>query len=361
MKKILLILSIIALTSNAVLADVTVPKSYDMDFQTAYELMLNNNNSIKAMLEEIKAKKYKKNSALGEYLPKVGLNATFMHFNKDLKTDVSSVPINGKSTQIPNIKIQDKNLTLFGFTAVWNVFTGGKTTALNSAARAELIGSNLKYKSLTNDLTSQLVERYYGLAYAIDVSTVRKMVKDTYEDHLSDAKKMEKEGLIPKSEMLHAEVAYRQAKKDYDASLKDIAIIEEGLKNIVKADDVDLTGVTIQPQSYLFIYNGELPPVEELKLEAIKNNPEFKQTDVQKRLAKANYKANVANYMPTVSLFAYDVAAQDDLARQLPRAGIGAGVNFLLFDGFSRYNDLKAADATRKEIQYSTKIGRAHV
>lgn len=356
MKKIKLISAFIImllLSQNAYAMEARVEK-YNIDFKTAYELMFNNNNSIKAILEEVKVKKYKKNAAIGEFMPKIGMNATFVHFDKDIKTEISSLNLNGESVAIPNLTIQDKNFGVFGFNAIWNIFTGGKIIAMNSAARAELLGTNLKYKALANNLTTKLVANYYGLALAYDISSVKKMMKETTEEHLNDARKMEKEGLIPKSERLHAEVAYRQAKKDYEASLKDILIIEESLKNLIKADDVDLSGISIQPESFLFMFKGELPKLEELKSEAIKNNPEFRQTEVQKKLAQANYRANAANYSPMVSLFAYDIAAQGNLASQLPRFGVGAGVNFLLFDGVSRYNNLKAADAQRQEVKYLT-------
>lgn len=357
MKKINLTLGFVILAmllSQNVYAMEAKIEKYDIDFKTAYELMFNNNNSIKAILEEVKVKKYKKNAAIGEFLPKIGMNATFVHFDKDIRTEISSLNLKGETVSIPNLTIQDKNLGIFGFNAVWNIFTGGKIIAMNSAARAELLGANLKYRALADNLTTKLVANYYGLAFAYDAAEVRKMLMTTTEEHLNDARKMEKEGLIPKSERLHAEVAYKQAKKDYDASLKDILIVEESLKNLIKADDVDLSGISVQPQSFLFMFNGELPKLEELKAEAIKNNPDFKQTDVQKKLAQANYRANAANYSPMVSLFAYDIAAQGNLASQLPRFGVGAGVNFLLFDGISRYNNLKAADAQRQEVKYLT-------
>ena len=207
MKKILLSLIITLLTINTALASNKVAESYDIDFPTAYELMFNNNNSIKAMIEDVKAKKYKKNSAMGEFLPKIGMNATFVHFDNDIKTEVSSINLNGSNVAIPNLTIQDKNLGVFGFNAVWNIFTGGKILALNSKARAELLGADLKYQALSSDLTTKLIQNYYGLKFALDVVEVRKNVLDTTEEHLDDAKKMEKEGLIPKSERLHAEVA----------------------------------------------------------------------------------------------------------------------------------------------------------
>ncbi len=354
MKKIIIAILTIFLTANLSFAVESKVDKYEIDFPTAYELMFNNNNSIKAILEEINVKKYKKNAALGEFMPKVGMNATFIHFDKDLQIGGSTVPVLDTTITIPSLTIQERNVATVGFTALWNVFTGGKILALNSAARAELAGSNLKYKSLSGSLTTKLVERYYGLALAQDIAEVRKMVKDTTEEHLNDAKLLEKEGLIAKSEKLHAEVAYKQAKKDYDAAVKDVLIVEEGVKNLIKADEVDLTGITIQPLSHLFVYEGEIAGLAEWIKSALENNPEFKQTDVQKKLAQANYKAHVANYMPTVSVFAYDVAAQSHLSSHLPRFGVGAGVNFMLFDGFARYNNLKAADALRKEVNYAS-------
>lgn len=286
MKKIITAILTIFLTANFSFAFEAKVEKYEIDFPTAYELMFNNNNSIKAILEEINAKKYKKNAAIGEFMPKVGMNATFVHFDKDIQVGGGSIPIMSTTVPIPNLVIQEKNVTTFGFTALWNVFTGGKILALNSAARAELAGSNLKYKSLSGNLTTRLVERYYGLALAQDVAEVRKMVKDSTEEHLNDAKLLEKEGMIPKSERLHAEVAYKQAKKDYDAAIKDISIVEEGVKNLIKDDNVDLTGITIQPLSHLFVYEGKIAGLNEWKKSALENNPEFKQTEVQKNLLR---------------------------------------------------------------------------
>lgn len=56
----------------------------------------------------------------------------------------------------------------------------------------------------------------------------------------------------------------------------------------------------------------------------------------------------MANYSPTLSLFAYDVAAASHLSEAFPRAAIGGTANWLLFDGFSRLNDVKAANCERK-------------
>lgn len=346
------------ITGVSFAAENSKAETYDMDFSTAYELMFNNNNHIKAFLENINVHKYKKNSAIGEFFPKINMNASFIHFNKDIKTDIPYLPLGGQIVPIPNLTIQDKNLGTFGFTALWNVFTGGKIIAYNSSARAKLLGADLKYKSVSNTLTVKLVKAYFGLSLAKDTETVRKSVLETAQKHLGDAEKMEKEGLIPKSEKLHAEVAYRQALKEYNSAQRDVLIAEEGLKNLIKDDSADLTNVSINPVSFLFVSNKQLDSLEALKEEAIQNNPDFKQTAVQKKLAEANYLANVANYSPNISVVAYDVIGQGNLATQIPRAGIGVMGNLTLFNGLSRYNDLKAAKSLKKEVLYATNASK---
>ncbi|MCR5261856.1 MAG: TolC family protein [Candidatus Gastranaerophilales bacterium] len=333
-------------------------ETYDIDFPTAYELMFNNNSHIKALLENINVHRYKKNSAIGEFLPKIYMNASFVHFNNDINTEIPYLPLGGQIVPIPNLTIQDKNVGTFGFTALWNVFTGGKIIAYNSAARANLLGADLKYKSMSNQLTVKLVKAYFGLSLAKDTEKVRKSVLDSAQKHLDDAEKMEKEGLIPKSERLHAEVAYRQALKEYNSAQKDVLIAEEGLKNLIKDENADLTNVSINPTSFLFVSSKELASLETLKEDAVKNNPDFKQTAVQKKLADANYLANVANYSPSISVVAYDIVGQGNLAKQIPREGIGVMGNFTLFNGFSRYNDLKAAKSLKKQVQHATNASK---
>lgn len=327
----------------------------DLSFEQAYELMMANNNAIKACLEEINEKKYLKKAAFGQYFPKIGINSTYAHLNDPITVSTPAMTIQGIGTlNVPPILIQDQNLWATSAGAIWNIFTGGKIVAMNSAARAKLEGTNNKYRVLTNDLTVELVRRYYGLKMAQDVVIVRQQVMDTAKKHLADAKKLEAAGIIAKSERLHAEVAYSQAQRDYLAAIRDVNIIQEGLKTLIKADKVDLKDVEIYPSSDLFVYNKDFAKLDEFKQIALKNNPNLKQMDVKKKLAQANYKSNVANYSPTVSLFAYDIFASSDLSYQVPRFVVGATANWMLFDGLTRYNNLKAADSVRKQVKYET-------
>lgn len=364
MRKILKILLIIfCLVSTPVLSK-EVQKGgierVELSFEQAYELMLENNNSLKEYNEAIKKSKYEKKSALGQFAPKIGLNATYLHFsdNMTLSTPVS-IPLLPSTSTITNI--QDKNLFTFGGVAVWNIFTGGKLLSNHAAARAKLEATNQKYREVKDNLVLELVKRYYGLRLARDVVEVRRQVADGVYQHLKDARLLEKEGLISKSERLHAEVAYAEAMKEYNASKRDANVVEEGLKTLIKAKEANLKDVYVEPSSLLFVYNNSTIDLAAMKENALQNNPQLKQLREKKKIMNAKYHAQIANYSPTISLVVYDIAAASHLSEAAPRAAIGATANWLLFDGFSRYNDVKAADCERKMVDFEIEDAQYNV
>lgn len=331
----------------------------DLSFEQAYELMLENNNSLKAHNEAIKQAKFEKNAALGEFSPKVMMNSTYLHFSKDMNLTTND-KLMGRPVSITS-HIQDKNLFTFGGGVVWNIFTGGKLLSNHAAARAKYEATNAKYRDIKDNLTVELVKRYYGLRLARDVAEVRRQTAECIEKHVKDARLLEKEGVISKAERLHAEVAYADAERDYKASLRDINIVEEGLKTLIKAQDVDLKEVRIEPASLLFVYDETAVDLDAMKANALTNNPKLKQLVQKRKIMDAKYHAKVADYMPTVSLFAMDIAAASNLSETVPRGAIGGTANMILFDGFSRTNNVRAAKAERKSVDYEIEDAKYNI
>lgn len=359
----LIILFIICNTSYAAEVKKGGVEHIELTFPQAYELMLENNNALKAYNEAIQKSKYEKRSAIGQFFPKVGLNATYLHFSDDMTLtssgamNVGAIPITFSAKTL----IQDQNVFTFGGTAVWNIFTGGKLLSNHAAARARLEASNEKYREVKDNLTLELVKRYYGLRLARDVVEVRRQVAEGIEQHLKDAKLLEKEGIISKSERLHAEVAYANAMREYKASLRDANVVEEGLKTLIKSQNADLKDVYIEPSSLLFVYNNSTIDLPAMKENALNNNPQLKQLQAKKKALNAKYHAKMANYSPTISLVAFDIAGASHLSEAVPRAAFGATANWLLFDGLSRFNDVKAANSERKMADFEIEDAKYNI
>jgi len=361
MKKFLTLMILLCSCKSVMAADVqrTGVDLVDLSFEQAYELMLENNNSLKAHNEAIKQAKFEKNAALGEFSPKVMMNSTYLHFSKDMNLTTND-KLMGRPVSITS-HIQDKNLFTFGGGVVWNIFTGGKLLSNHAAARAKYEATNAKYRDIKDNLTVELVKRYYGLRLARDVAEVRRQTAECIDKHVKDARLLEKEGVISKAERLHAEVAYADAERDYKASLRDINIVEEGLKTLIKAQDVDLKEVRIEPASLLFVYDETAVDLDAMKANALTNNPKLKQLVQKRKIMDAKYHAKVADYMPTVSLFAMDIAAASNLSETVPRGAIGGTANMILFDGFSRTNNVRAAKAERKSVDYEIEDAKYNI
>lgn len=351
MKKILLLITILFIVTNKTFAaQAAYIQKTNLSFEQAYELMLENNNLLKAYNELINKQKYEKKAAIGEFLPKVGLNATYLHFSKDLTLNTNATAMGVPFTA--STLIQEQNVFTFGGMAVWNIFTGGKILSNNAAARAKLEAADKKYCEIKGNLTVDLVKRYYGLRLLKDYVAVREEVKNGMEKHLNDAKLLEKEGMISKSERLHADVAFANAKKDYLAATHDAISAEEGLKALIKADKADLSDISIEPVSLLFLYKQSDVNFKEMKENALNNNPQLLQLKAKKKALNAKYHAEMANYSPTVSLLAFDLPATDNLTSAAPRAGFGVSANWLVFDGLAKYNTSQAAKSERKMVEY---------
>jgi len=357
--KFLIIFCILLLSNNVYAADTlnTKVELVDLSFEQAYQLMLENNNSLKAYNEAIEQMKYEKRATLGEFSPKVFMNSTYIHFSEDMQLNT---PIN-LFGMTATTKIQDQNLFTLGGGVVWNVFTGGKLLSNHAAARAKYEASNAKYKDVKDNLTLELVKRYYGLKLAQDVAEVRQQNLDCVSKHLKDAQLLEKQGFISKAERLHAEVAYANAKKDYDASIRDISIVEEGLKALIKANEANLSGVRVMPNSMLFIYDDITIDLNEMKANALKNNPQLKMLEQKRKAVSAKYHAKAADYMPTLSLFATDILAASHLSEAVPRGAIGGTANWMIFDGLKRENNVIAAKHERKMVEYEIEDAKYNI
>jgi outer membrane protein TolC len=113
----------------------------------------------------------------------------------------------------------------------WPLFTGGKINAANEAAKIRISEAAQVERQKTGELMSQLVERYFGLALAIEAEQVRSEVLSAMKAHLSDAEKLYEEGMLAKAELLHAQVYHAQADREYKQSVRKRRLINEALAN----------------------------------------------------------------------------------------------------------------------------------
>lgn len=325
----------------------------ELSFQQALERMYIANETLKASESALDRSEYERKAAQGLYFPKVWVDGKHTYIDDDIVIDLNEIrqvmgTLHGINPAIlpPFVsKVQDSQFSNANINFSWVVFSGGKILAANRAADAGVSENKEQLLYTRSVLTTELVKRYYGYTLSIEMANVYKQVRDGIGQHLDQARKLEKNGMLATSERLHAEVAYADAARKYKKSVREIDIVQAGLKNTLSSEE------SITPVSHLFL-TKKIEPLEAYLDSAKRENHLLKKIAAKKEMADQNYKAELSSHMPKVYFFGRYELYKDDLTLLEPEWAAGVGVNLSLFEGFSNTNKIFAAGKQKEEVRY---------
>lgn len=236
----------------------------------------------------------------------------------------------------------------FGFVSAgftWPLFTGGKINAANRAAKIRLSEAVQVERQKAGELMSEVVERYFGLALAVEAGQVRLEVLEAMESHLSDAEKMYAEGMIAKAEFLHARVYHAEAEREYKMAMRQLEVINKSLGNSL----ADSAGVRYLPVTALF-YNEYVEPADYFRLQSIENNALLKQVSAKQSLAGQAAKAERSGMLPAVAAFGTYNIANIDLTPSMSDYAAGITLSWKIFGGASARHKYRSAILAGEQI-----------
>ncbi len=365
-----------------------------INFDDAYSQLLKNTHSIKQAQLLEQQRFAEKQAATGLYFPSVSLGANYLIMSEDLHLDLSPVrdaitPLYetlgnyGNFSGVPNPDpqtapfmpilpdsiatqavrsqllqglqtvengewdkmLQKKQFGVADVTFTWPIFTGGKISAANKAAE---IKHNLAAQQAADKISEEftnLVTYYYGICLAEKSIEVRQQVLEGMNQHVSDAEKLEKNGIIARAEKLHAEVYRADAQRELQKAKRTKTTMSVALSGLLAYDKQYI----ISPTSNLF-YVESIASLEYFKEKALENNSYLKQVDSKKQLSKQNFRAEMANLYPTVALAGMYELADKDLSPYVPEWTVGVTVKWNVFDGLSRERKIKAAKLQMQQV-----------
>ncbi len=365
----------------------TIP-SLKISFDQAWELTTQNSHVIK-QIENLKLEKEAcVKSAKALFLPKIGFTANYTLMSDDITFDLTPIkdvitPLYqyGTFTGVPNPdpltnKIQPllpDNLStqavrssgleaiqsgnwdpviqkkLFGVMAAtfqWPIYAGGKIVAANKVATIERNEIDEVSRQKEGEILCELVERYYGLCLANKAVIVRQQVLKDMEQHLSDAQKMQAQGLISQADVLQAEVYKAKASRELSKARRNVFIINQSLVNTLTLD----RDTIIEPISELF-YLDSIETLDMFKTMALERNPILLQVDHKRLLAQQNYNIEKAGYFPQIAVQGtYDIGNKN-LSPYLPDWIVGVGLKWNIFEGTARYQNIKGAYFKSEQVE----------
>lgn len=233
------------------------------------------------------------------------------------------------------VPLFQRNLTAMDVNVSWPVFTGGKRIYASRIGKRLTDLAEVDKQETAATLQVELVETYYALRMAKEVSEVQKASYHSLEQHYQHAVKMEQNGLINKAERLFAEVNKQEAKREWESARKKEEVAQQALCALLRMDNVE-----IEPVSPLFL-TPAIPDSLYFK-NLIGTNYTVNKLSLQELVADNQLKISKSAYMPTIALLGKQTLYAHHLPRNLmPRTMIGIGFTWNLFDGLNREADVR--------------------
>lgn len=366
-----------------------------LPFGEAMQMMKNNNPALQQAAHQIREKEAGKAIMRGLYLPKVSVGARAVLMSDPLHLDLSPVrdailPLYtalgnyGVFSGVPNpdpatnsilpvlpdnistqavrtqlLKgadevanaewdqiIQEKFFATLSADLSLPLFSGGKIYSANKAAGVEIEISKEAQRNIEGELLSELVTRYYGLALGLRVLSLREKMAEAMNKHQYDAEKLYDQGMIARVELLNSVVAQADAEREYKQARRNIEILQQALSSTLSTGRTD----SISPLSGLFV-NRELPDVGFFVEKAFEQNPKLNQLEGTSQLVDIKHMVGKGAYLPSAALFGTYTLADYNKSPYSPDWVVGIGLNWVLFDGLSRHNELKKTTEVKAQVE----------
>lgn len=355
----------------AILLCATLPSGAQQAVQSlsldeALAITLTDNPAVKAAAYEERAALQERRAAIGLRMPQINLAGAYAYLGKDIGFDFNGLKgpvkdLSGKilgsglidPSLIPSIQglldplmnadwfltLQDRSLGFIGGEVTVPIWMGGKINAANRAAKINLSTAVAQGDQTRNALVSELVQRYFGLALALQVVQVRQLVVDGVRRHLEDAIALEKNGMIARSERLYVEFKMAEAERELQNAKLEAETVSSALSNTLGRE------TECRPVTAMFILDRveEAAYYQELAQE---RNPLLSQVSLKRQLAEEGVRLQRAAFLPQVVAMGGGSFYNYQVAGFVPRWAVGVGVNIKLFDGLNREYKYSAAKQT---------------
>jgi len=342
-----------------------------LSLDEAIAATLADNPSVKAADYEERAARQQRRAAIGLRMPRIDVTGAYAYMAKDIGFDFNDMkaPVKGAAEQIlgsglvppqyiPSIqqlidpmmgadwflKVQDRSLGFVGGQVTMPIWMGGKINAANRAARLQENTAVAQGEQTRHALISQLVERYFGLALAMQVAEVRQQVVDGVRKHLEDAVALERNGMIAQSERLYVEFKMAEAERELANARLQMQTVASALQNTLNRSG------ELLPVTAMFIVD-RIEDVSYYQDLAKTRNPLLNQVTLTRRLAQEGLRAQRSDFLPQVVAMGGGSFYNYQVAGLVPRWAVGVGVNFKIFDGLNREYKYSAAKQTVRRVE----------
>ncbi len=365
------------------------PVTVRLSLQAAVDSAMANNTLILRYRQAVAEKEQMRRASKGNYFPSVDVMGGYSYMSKNPEVNMSKMKesvdqmfgyygahianelglseetqeqiyqrIVSRMGQLPayNIVIDQQQYPNLNVVATQPLFMGGKIIAGKRFAEAELGYSTAELQKVSNEVTRETIERYYGVVLLQQVVQVRRNVVEGMRCHEREAQRAIEIGVIPSHELLRAKVAVANAERDMidDQNKLELARLalkaSMGLPDTVEVVVTDTLAFRMVPLD-----------VPGLRQEAVQQQPIFHMIDQQKLMVEQKHALVRSEFMPQIAAWGQYNAFGNNYPVTLPPFVVGIQAHFNIFHGLEKYNKLKATRYLADQVALADKYAHEQI
>ena len=296
-----------------------------LTLENSIAIAIERNPSVMAQNQEVLGKEMDRKSQFGQMLPKVDFSYGYLRFSRHeiipFPQPIGPVPFN--STENYDLNIEARQV----------LFAGGALYNSYLIAKNDLFSAELERDKFIRDLKLMVIDAYYGVIKARQQHSVAKSNVSSVKSHLDVASAFFKEGLIPKNDLLEAQVQFAESEEFLITAENAVKIAESNLNILLQRNLTEEVNIDSEiPQ------RGTDMTFDQSLATAMENRQEIKTAKLQVENSEKAINIARSAFMPSVAA-TYGKENQKGVDPSLTyntwKAGIG--LNWNLFAGGTNY------------------------
>jgi outer membrane protein len=258
-----------------------------LTLEESVKIAMERSLSIHSAVEGIVGSDFRRKQAITNFLPLWTGQYGYTRNNRPASIGSSGESHNGASRDIYN----------FNTSIQQPLFTGGENLATYRLEKLGVDVSKTNAETVRRDLVLQVREGYFNILTAEKFLGVAQQAVKQFEAQLEVTKAFFEVGIVPKNDLLQAEVRLANARQALVKAENDVATTKASFNILLRRDVND-------PLDVVDILEYKQFPLrfEESLEEALQRRPEIKTAEFRIGQAKENVKIARSGYFPTLNL-----------------------------------------------------------
>jgi outer membrane protein TolC len=298
-----------------------------MTLENSINMAIERNPGVKAQDQDVLGKDMDKRSQFSQMLPKADLTYGYQRID-----NVQSIPLPLPSQTI-NIPLSFKNNYQMEIDAKQVLFAGGALYNNYLIAKNDYLASELDREKFIRTLKLTVIDTYYGVIKARQQRELAKSNVASVKSHLDVANAFLNQGMIPKNDLLEAQVKYAQSEELLITSENAVKITEANLNILLQRNIIEEVNI----DSEIPITTIDLTFDQSLAA-AMESRQEIKTAKLQVENSSKGISLARSAFMPSVAAtYTYERIGEDPNTDDYNTWKAGIGLTWNLFSGGSSY------------------------